>query len=145
MLPLRGGVRMRVDLQCLAQRRPGLAAALRKVGKVDEYGRCTIKPKQWAEAAALHPLKPREWSMLVRLLVSAYAKTRQPEDRGVGDTLARQLGAGGEAFKAALKAMGIDCGCAARQEWANTMLPYPLPWEKLSTDEGGSRAKIAAE
>ncbi len=46
-------------------------------------------------------------------------------DKGVGDTVARHLGkVGGELFKAAIKAMGADCGCTAKQfEW-NQKYPY---------------------
>jgi hypothetical protein len=53
------------------------------------------------------------------------AKLAKPAEKGVGDTIAAQLGRGGEWFKSAIVALtGIDCGCASRQAKANTLYPY---------------------
>ena len=47
-----------------------------------------------------------------------------PGDNGVGDTIQRQLGIVGEAFKASLKMMGVECGCETRRESFNILYPY---------------------
>lgn len=47
-------------------------------------------------------------------------------DRGVGDTVHRRLGEAGELFKAAMSALGIECGCDARREEWNLLYPYTL-------------------
>ena len=57
------------------------------------------------------------WATLV-------SKMRADSDAGVGDTIRRQLGVLGEAYKATLKAWGVPCGCSRRQlEW-NAKYPY---------------------
>ena len=58
------------------------------------------------------------WVELVRLL-------RHPQDKGVGDTVARIAARfGGERFKAWSKKIGIPCGCTERQEAWNERWPY---------------------
>lgn len=52
------------------------------------------------------------------------AKWKKDGDVGVGDTTARKLGVLGEAVKASLKALGIDCECEFRQELWNRKYPY---------------------
>lgn len=54
------------------------------------------------------------------------AKRATPEDKGVGDTAARLIGAvGGDAFKSGFEALtGTNCGCDARQESLNVQFPY---------------------
>lgn len=52
--------------------------------------------------------------------------SRTPEDRGVGDTLARVIGPiGGDAYKKwFLEVFGKSCGCQERQDKLNEMFPY---------------------
>lgn len=59
------------------------------------------------------------WTTAVKLL-------RQPEDQGVGDTLARTVGpVGGDAYKAWFtKTFGRPCGCTERQVDLNRKYPY---------------------
>jgi hypothetical protein len=87
-----------------------------------------------------HPLYPNppgqakderpatEWPLAVQLI----AKLKRPGDKGVGDTLARAfnlipvyrgMGAG-EAFKALMAQIGVDCRCNSRREWLNQNYPY---------------------
>ncbi len=47
-------------------------------------------------------------------------------DAGVGDTVARELRLPGDLFKAAMRTMGADCGCNARQQVWNQKYPYPV-------------------
>lgn len=49
---------------------------------------------------------------------------RAEQDRGVGDTIERKLGAMGVAFKATLKALGVPCGCDKRRDEFNVLYPY---------------------
>lgn len=50
--------------------------------------------------------------------VKKVAKLRNGNEKGVGDTVQTQLGIWGWLFKAMLKAVGVECGCAARKaEW----------------------------
>jgi hypothetical protein len=63
-----------------------------------------------------------EWPLLARMV----AKLRKPEDAGLGDTVANNLGRfGADAWKVMYKRLtGADCGCAARQQILNGMFPY---------------------
>lgn len=51
---------------------------------------------------------------------------RTPDDKGVGDTLARIVGPiGGDAYKVWFKeTFGRTCGCTERQEKINEQFPY---------------------
>ncbi len=52
------------------------------------------------------------------------SKTRAPQDRGVGDTIARQI-IGGATFKTWFKStFGMSCGCTERQGSLNQKYPY---------------------
>lgn len=76
---------------------------------------------KYAPAPPLQPLPEADWPLAAKIA----SKLRRPEDKGLGDTVARTLGKTGEAFKAFMKSIGIDCGCQQRQEWLNQR--YPLP------------------
>ena len=71
-----------------------------------------MSPKDYA-ACTPWPL----WAVAVRKLASE-------ADRGVGDTIHRLLGSGGEAFKATMKALGVPCGCDRRRDDWNSQYPY---------------------
>lgn len=60
------------------------------------------------------------------LAAKGMALLRTPEDRGVGDTVARLARiAGGESLAAAYRRItGRDCHCAQRAERLNQMFPY---------------------
>lgn len=66
------------------------------------------------------------------LWAKALAFRAIPEDRGIGDVIARTVGPiGGDAFKKWFKTIfGADCGCDARQEGFN--LKWPLIGSKES-------------
>ncbi len=56
----------------------------------------------------------------------AVAKLKTDADIGVGDTVSRYAAlVGGEALKLAASAMGMPCGCTARQQQWNALYPYP--------------------
>lgn len=84
------------------------------------------KPRPAPET--IKPVPRDEWPLRVRMV----ARLRKPEDKGVGDTLARLIntlpaykGTGaGDAFKAITTRLGIDCGCGQRQARANQLYPY---------------------
>lgn len=62
--------------------------------------------------------KTEAWVRLVRLL-------RKPQDKGIGDTVARIAArVGGERFKAWSKRIGMPCGCTERQKAWNERWPY---------------------
>ncbi len=69
----------------------------------------------------LTPLPMSEWPLSAKFV----AHFRTEADKGIGDTIAKQLGTAGELFKAAVKKLGIDCGCSARQASYNERYPYP--------------------
>lgn len=52
------------------------------------------------------------------------AAKRQPGETGVGDTKKRLYGVSGEIYKAAMKLLGMPCGCAERQAEFNITFPY---------------------
>ncbi len=69
------------------------------------------------------PIPRNEWPIWAKALVIL----SKPEDKGIGDVVARTIGAeNSEAFKKFFKAtFGKDCGCAGRHRQWN--LKYPLP------------------
>lgn len=75
-----------------------------------------------AEAKAIESAAPGTWPLAVR----AVARLRIPQDRGVGDTVARHASRfGGDFVKRLLKRLtGRDCGCANRQAWLNQHYAY---------------------
>jgi hypothetical protein len=68
------------------------------------------------------PNRASEWPRRIRLI----AKFKRDGERGVGDTLARRLGAvGGEVWKKWYEHLtGTDCGCGERQARLNARYPY---------------------
>jgi hypothetical protein len=70
----------------------------------------------------------KEWPLILKPL-KLLAK---PEDRGLGDIIARKIGPiGGEKYKRWYeKTFGKSCGCDIRQEVWNER--YPLPSKKLA-------------
>lgn len=59
------------------------------------------------------------------LWVRAIRRLRTPEDRGVGDTVARIAAKfGGERFKRFSQRIGIPCGCTRKQAEWNERWPY---------------------
>lgn len=78
-----------------------------------------------SSAGDAHPgqgIDPASWPRLARWL----ARLRTPEDRGLGDTIARNLNRfGADAWKRLYtRITGADCGCQSRQEMLNSMFPY---------------------
>lgn len=72
-------------------------------------------------SASPAPIPRADWPILARTI----ARLAQPGERGVGDTIAARLGAGGEWFKSAFVTLtGRDCGCNSRQAHANALYPY---------------------
>lgn len=58
------------------------------------------------------------WTRFIKLL-------RKPEDKGVGDTVARMIASVGlDRWKAFSKKIGIPCGCSQRQDELNRLWPY---------------------
>ena len=70
----------------------------------------------------LQEQKQQDWP----LILSPLKLLSQPEDKGLGDIIARTIGpVGGDAFKKWYKlTFGKECGCDVRQESWN--IRYPL-------------------
>ncbi len=68
------------------------------------------------------PIPRKDWPIWAKALVML----AKPEDKGIGDVVARTIGAeNSEAFKKWFKATtGKDCGCTGRQRRWN--IEYPL-------------------
>lgn len=62
----------------------------------------------------------------------AVEKIRNDGEIGVGDTVHRQLGRFGVAFKSTMKAMHVPCSCDNRRADWNIMFPYDEPQSLLS-------------
>jgi hypothetical protein len=60
------------------------------------------------------------------MLAQLIAAKRQPQDRGLGDTISRVLEPkGGKLFKRLYKRItGGDCGCSDRASRLNALYPY---------------------
>ena len=79
------------------------------------------EPKTMAQAEAL-PVPRGAWPKWAIEL----ERRAKPGEFGVGDTARMVFGYfGGEQFKAAAKAAGINCGCCERQARWNQNYPYP--------------------
>ncbi len=70
----------------------------------------------------IQPIPRKDWPVWAKAL----AMIAKPEDKGIGDTVARTVGAeNSEAFKKWFKVTtGKDCGCSGRQRRWN--IEYPL-------------------
>ncbi len=71
---------------------------------------------------SIQPIPRKDWPLWLKAL----AMIAKPEDKGIGDVVARTIGAeNSEAFKKWFKATtGKDCGCTGRQRRWN--IEYPL-------------------
>ena len=80
------------------------------------------KPKPMSGLSSLFPAKPRKFPLWATLL----AAKKTPEDKGIGDTIARLIGPiGGDAYKRWFsKITGKPCGCEQRQDRLNALFPY---------------------
>lgn len=114
----------RYQLNYLEAIKPGICAALGDTG-ADEL---EVSDNLAAEHLPGIRIKgqidqKQPWPILARPL-KLMAK---PDDRGLGDIVARIVGPiGGDAFKVwFVKAFGRDCGCADRQQWLNIHFPLP--------------------
>jgi hypothetical protein len=81
-----------------------------------------VVPRARAKRTPLSSVPREKWPLVVRVLT----KLGHPDDRGVGDTVARLAGvAGGEVVKRWYKKIvGRDCGCTDRQAKLNALYPY---------------------
>ncbi len=70
----------------------------------------------------IQPIPRKDWPLWAKAL----AIIAKPEDKGIGDVVARKIGSeNSEAFKKYYKATtGKDCGCTGRQRRWN--IEYPL-------------------
>jgi len=75
-----------------------------------------------APLVRVHPLPRDEWPKWAKDL----AHYRQPEDKGLGDTIVHVIGdARSEKFKRWFKEkFRGNCGCLERQRWLNQRFPY---------------------
>jgi hypothetical protein len=75
------------------------------------------------EASKTSGKTAKDWPLFAR----AMRFFREPEDIGVGDTIARIIGPNrSHAFKEFYrKTFGKDCGCGNRQQRLNRLYPYP--------------------
>lgn len=94
----------------------------------------------------------RRWPAPAVWAARLMARSWEPGDRGLGDTVARRLGKGGERFKVWFHAVfGRSCGCVDRQEWLNREFPYGAGGvlleapEKLSTAWAAPASRMAAQ
>ncbi len=82
-----------------------------------------LQKKFTPQPKLIQPIPRKDWPLWAKGL----AMLAKPEDKGVGDILARTIGAeNSEAFKKWFKATtGKDCGCTGRHRRLN--IEYPLP------------------
>jgi hypothetical protein len=83
---------------------------------------CWLAANDPAYRAWSDPPEPVKWPWIARMI----AGMRIPEDKGIGDTVARHLGRfGGDGFKRIYKRLtGSECGCANRQQVLNQLYRY---------------------
>lgn len=93
--------------------------------------RCTLRDAREAKPEPIwfvegvprvpQPVPRDQWPMLARVV----ARLATKDDRGVGDTIARNLGSFGEWWKSAFHSLtGKSCGCTDRQAYLNARYPY---------------------
>jgi hypothetical protein len=78
----------------------------------------------------IRPLPMDQWPAWAKDL----AQDRQPEDAGLGDTIAHVIGdARSERFKKWFKEkLGATCGCIERQRWLNQRFAYQGALESIA-------------
>lgn len=118
---------------CLKDGRDIIAHAESGYCPIKKFG-AGVEPAGWAEVAAIDvrelpapqppappdPLPPDRWPREVRMV----ADLAERGDRGLGDTIERELAGAGETFKRLMKQIGVDCGCTERRAWLNARYPY---------------------
>ncbi len=87
-----------------------------------EFQQKFAPPRPTTELRPIQPVPRKDWPLWAKALVMI----AKPEDKGIGDVVARTIGTeNSEAFKKWFKATtGKDCGCTGRQARYN--LQYPL-------------------
>lgn len=95
--------------------------AIGRFGGQPWIGNCRSCPENSDAVASMIEIQPQPWPVLM-LPLKLLAK---PEDKGLGDIVARTIGPlGGDAFKVWYQALfGQSCGCDARQEVWNQKWP----------------------
>lgn len=88
-----------------------------------ESGQCPLGRFDGVQHQPFTPKPVAEWPLSARII----AKLRGPEDKGLGDTLARNLSyIGADSMASAYEWLtGHDCGCGDRQGKLNRMFSYP--------------------
>jgi hypothetical protein len=78
-------------------------------------------PRPTAGLPATVPVPREKWPWPLRIL----ARLAIPGEKGLGDTVHRQLTIGGaDVIGWTLAALRIPCGCSDRQKWLNERFPY---------------------
>ncbi len=119
------------DLRDVSAKRPdGYYDELVSRGRVETAEILILDDAVYAElsnkfsprTSQIQPIPRKEWPMWAKAL----AMIAKAEDKGIGDVVARTIGAeNSEAFKKWFKATtGKDCGCTGRQRRWN--IEYPL-------------------
>lgn len=92
-----------------------------------EDGKVYDNPWTRMEPTPIHlrPIPYADWPIWIRVFKLTLGK---PEDRGVGDTVARIIGDDtSEAFKAWFREkFNVECGCQGRKDRLNANYPYTL-------------------
>ena len=100
------------------------------LGKFTEAERAAAKrtpPKR------VEPVPRDQWPLAVRVV----ARLAIEGEKGIGDTLKRLIvGVGGEQFTRLMHRIGVDCGCAGRQAYANARYPYEDALGRVETSSG---------
>ncbi len=123
------------DLRDISGKRPaGYYDELVSAGRIETAEILVLDSKVYADFVSKYAPATRPVSILPQpiprkdwpLWTKALAILAKPEDKGIGDVVARTIGAeNSEAFKKWFKATtGKDCGCTGRQKRYN--LQYPL-------------------
>ncbi len=90
---------------------------------LDDSVYAELQKKFSPKPTPIQPIPRKDWPLWAKGL----AMISKPDDKGIGDTVARTIGAeNSEAFKKWFKATtGKDCGCTGRHRRLN--IEYPLP------------------
>ncbi len=121
------------ELQELSGRRPvGFYDEVVSRGRIETAEVLVLEDGVYRELQnKFAPVRPEKFKAVPRkdwpLWAKALAMIAKPEDKGIGDVVARTIGAeNSEAFKKWFKATtGKDCGCTGRHRRLN--IEYPLP------------------
>lgn len=104
---------------CTHEANAGLSVTLRECEACPLVG-ASHNDQLTGQVGGSDAMRPADWPLAARIV----RVLRKPTDTGVGDTIEREIGRVGGAFKWAMAQLEINCHCADRRATWNQRFPY---------------------